>query len=111
MRKVERNMVAAIRDGRNMHDGNTAVEFRPGQALGVGRVTLHGNTIAIIMRDGSVRLDRRTLGRWPTRTTASRVRALGFTAYIRGGRLYAGPDSADPDPAPPALRDSLTPHT
>ena len=70
MRKVEEQMVAAVKARRPMKCGNTTVErFEP-----VMVVKLHGNTIAKI-EDGSLTWQW-TLAGWNTVTTRSRVNAL-----------------------------------
>jgi len=33
-------------------------------------------------------INYKTLKKWPTRTTMSRLRALGFNVYTRKGRVY-----------------------
>lgn len=76
MRQIERNMRAALRDGREWRQDNTAVTAD-------GTVTLHGNRIAY---GGKVDID--TLRRWPTVTTKSRLRALGFDIQQRAGAIY-----------------------
>lgn len=72
MRKIEKNMLRAVLDCRDWREGNTSV-------IG-GAVFLHGNRIAY--RDTLTRYwvaDASTLAQWPTNTTRSRLRALGFT--------------------------------
>lgn len=72
MRKIESEMLNAVQNGNFWHSGNTLVT--------PDAVFLHGNRIA--HRDALTRLwvaDADTLARWPTNTTRSRLRALGFT--------------------------------
>ena len=69
MRKIERQMVEAIRNGRDMHVANTRVLCN-GNAW---TVTLHGNLIAERTSDGIMRI---TLAGWNTPTTRSRVNAI-----------------------------------
>ena len=88
MRKIEQDMLKALRDRRDWQSGNTRVTFSEAQSLGVGAVYLHGSPIALVMSDGSLRAVRDTFERWTTSTTASRLRALGFGASIRGGEPH-----------------------
>lgn len=82
MRKIEREMLAAAHALRPFKKGNTAVSV-DGIAA---RVYLHGNHIADVTGHGSFTfVDCQTFRRWPTRTTASRLRALGVNASIRNG--------------------------
>lgn len=80
MRQIETRMVAALRDGREWRQDNTAVTAD-------GTVTLHGNRIAYYDGDTLV-ADIDTLRRWPTVTTKSRLRALGFDIQQRAGVIY-----------------------
>ena len=82
MRKIEQNMLQAVLNCRDWHEDNTSV-------IG-GAVYLHGNRIAY--RDTLTRLwvaDAATLAQWPTNTTRSRLRALGFTVK---GSSVTGPN-------------------
>lgn len=85
MRKIEQQMIQAIRDGRTWHKDNTTVTCR----APCWDVFLHGNHICEVVRlhDESlynVNLD--TFRNWPTRTTVSRLRALSIDAAIRKGK-------------------------
>lgn len=87
MRKIEEQMVRAIREGRDWRGGNTVV--RQWEGTGLADVLLHGNHIARTSKDGAfTEPNRRTFARWPTATTRSRLRALGVDAYIRNGRAF-----------------------
>ena len=74
MRKIEQNMLSALHAGRNWSEGNTMV------ANGV--VYLHGSRIAYRKEwangETTLEADAETLKAWPTNTTRSRLRALGF---------------------------------
>ena len=89
MRKIEQQMLQAIRCRCDWRSENTAVVIlNDGQATAV---YLHGNRIATSyiwegVRGFSVDLD--TLKRWPTKTTISRLRALGVNVYVRKGQAY-----------------------
>lgn len=88
MRKIEKDMVAAVEARRNWIGGNTAVTV---QLNGDVHVTLHGNLIAIIGDNQESYYNRRaTLAGWPTPTTRSRLRALGFDVRQRDGIQLAG---------------------
>lgn len=84
-RKIERQMLQALKDGKTWHSGNTSVSYR----APCWDVFLHGNHICeVVQLHGetfyNANLD--TFRRWPTRTTVSRLRALGIDAAIRKGR-------------------------
>lgn len=76
MRKIEQSIVNAYRAGQFFKGGNT--EVHPS-----GDVYLHGNNII----EGR-QVNRSTLRRWPTSTTCSRLRALGFNVSVKGGVPY-----------------------
>lgn len=84
MRKIERNMLRAIIEGRDWMEGNTCVCFSDhvGNPYLDATVYLHGNPIAEIKySDGDelpeVWANQDTFYRWPTMTTGSRLHALG----------------------------------
>lgn len=81
MRKIEIEMNIAIANGKNWNKDNTVV-------LADGTVYLHSNRIAYVNNFGSLVVDEQTLKNWPTNTTRSRLRALGFRikgdAWIKG---------------------------
>ena len=87
MRKIETDMLAALRTGRAYQSKNTTVTApdRTGRAA----VYLHGNHIAD-WRDGRAVPNLGTLARWPTTTTKSRLRALGVPVTQQKGRVYVG---------------------
>ena len=87
MRKIEREMVKALRDGHAWQSGNTSVTAP--DHTGRAQVYLHGNHIADV-RDGQAVPNLGTLARWPTTTTKSRLRALGVPIEQRKGRVYVG---------------------
>ena len=93
MHKVEQDMLKALRDRRDWQSGNTAVHFTTlpgdkGHSRPQAVVTLHGNPIAVLRTDGTLSARMDTFERWTTSTTASRLRALGFGASIRGGKPH-----------------------
>jgi hypothetical protein len=75
MRKIEQQMCLAIGQKRKWNLQNTSVS--PIDDINVA-VYLHGNEIATVNSDtGFVMVNMSTLAKWPTRTTKSRLRALG----------------------------------
>jgi hypothetical protein len=93
MRKIEQAMLEAIRKGTGFSQGNTTVTMP--NKYGWCEVYLHGNLIAasrIGDDDGRLQtqVQRPTFRAWPTRTTVSRLRALGVDAYIRNGISMIG---------------------
>ena len=72
MRKIEQQMVNAIKQGKPFSSGNTTVTIDANTA----HVFLHGNHIASVV-NGNVMVNTDTLMEYPTRTTKSRLRALG----------------------------------
>ena len=90
MRKIENEMLAAVRGFRTWSSGNTAVvrHRSPDGGAVVARVYLHGNHIADVPVGGPVVVNVETLRRWTTSTTVSRLRALGVDVRVKGGLLY-----------------------
>ena len=84
MRKIERDMIAAIRAGKNRSLGNTRVIVYYGDEAR-WQVLLHGNCIAT-QADGEP--FRFTLAGWPTPTTRSRITALLQTFIHANARVY-----------------------
>ena len=86
MRKIEKEMRAAIVDRRDWSKDNTTVIF---PLAGIGKVFLHGNHIADCFTDSDGDLcavpNRDTLAQWPTVTTKSRLRALGVDLTQKAG--------------------------
>ena len=85
MRKIEKEMRAAIATARNWSKDNTLVS-NDGMNT---NVFLHGNHIASVRKaDGVLVVNIDTLRRWPTMTTRSRLRALGAHLVSSKGKLY-----------------------
>lgn len=85
MHKIESEMLAAIRDGRNWQSGNTQVtHYREDN---YSYIYLHGNCIAKASFGLMVRAipNFATFRQYPTRTTVSRLRALGINACVKKG--------------------------
>jgi len=97
MRKIESEMIAAIQAGKAFLKDNT--EVIPTHVLGeteaddfdVMNVLLHGNDIASVFDAGTAdeftTVNVSTLRTWPTRTTMSRLRALGVDVCTRKGEV------------------------
>ena len=85
MRLIEKEMNSAIRAGRDWSKDNTRVE--QAQSTGGADVFLHGHHIASVQRDGLTLVMVHTLRNWPTRTTMSRLRALGVDVCTRRGEI------------------------
>ena len=90
MRKIEVEMLAAVRSCQPWQSGNTCVAPIPASESGTpaAHVYLHGNHIATVSAGGYVQVNRDTLKRWPTSTTVSRLRALGVDARVKGRVPY-----------------------
>lgn len=84
MRKIEKQMLAAIASHKNWRSGNTSVTAN---ANGTCDVYLHGHHIANMSGTTGV-VNLWTLYQWPTVTTKSRLRALGFDVYTRNYVTY-----------------------
>lgn len=87
MRKVEKQMVDAIKQRKPMFGRNTMVAIAgDGESA---QVYLHGNHIAdYFYRTGVTEVNKYTLSRWPSTTTKSRLRALGANVYTRNHVTY-----------------------
>ena len=85
MRLIEKEMLSAINNGRNWSKDNTRVT--PVESTGGADVFLHGHHIATVQRNGLALVMVNTLRNWPTRTTMSRLRALGVDVCTRKGEV------------------------
>jgi len=93
MRKIEQQMMQAVENNRTWAAGNTSVG-RDAVIPNLMAVRLHGNHIASIeIADGRI-LNRWiniwTLDEYPTVTTLSRLRALGFRVRKAKGQVIIG---------------------
>ena len=77
MRKIERQMCAAVQKNINWQSANTSVHFD--EESGVSVVRLHGNKIAEVDDTSMTIFD----GGWQTTTTKSRLNAL-ITEFCNG---------------------------
>lgn len=84
MRKVEKQMIAAIKNRSPFHGRNTTVYINTSKA----EIFLHGNHIADWTWDGGLSVNEYTLSRWPSVTTKSRLRALGANVYTKKHQVY-----------------------
>ena len=82
MRKIEKQMCAAIHNNVNWQSGNTAVYFDP--ESGVSIVRLHGNKIAEISDNDMTIFD----GGYQSKTTKSRLNALCDEFCIAGEGVF-----------------------
>lgn len=95
MRKIEKEMLLAISEKRTWENDNTRVEYlhdidTPLHArIEMSKIYLDGNHIATVCYELK-RTDYNpvTLRKWPTRTTFSRLNALGIRAGKRKGITY-----------------------
>lgn len=86
MRKIEKEMCQAIGQKKSWKNSNTEVVYQPEvndtmrACIEYAKVFLHGNHIGTFVYSLSrFDVNRETLAKWPTRTTKSRLRALGAT--------------------------------
>jgi len=86
MRKIEQQMISAIHSQKRWSVANTIVS--PIDDTNVA-VYLHGHEIAIVNTyNGFTMTNVDTLRRYPTKTTNSRLRALGVNVATRKGITY-----------------------
>ena len=88
MRKIEQQMVNAVNNRRPWSGGNTQVSWdvNDSESRAVGQVHLYGHLIAWLeQHDGNIVVvpQESTFRNWPTRTTRSRLVALGVNACIK----------------------------
>jgi hypothetical protein len=94
MRKIEREMIAAVVNRRDWHKDNTAVYYvsaqESGNPLGArAEIKLHNNLIAEMWYDaGALLVNVEMLRRYPTPTTKSRLRALQVNVTTKRGVTY-----------------------
>ena len=82
MRKIEKQMCAAVQSNKNWQSGNTSVHFDP--ETGVSVVRLHGNKIAEVSDTDMTIFD----GGWQTVTTKSRLNALCTEFCVDGENVF-----------------------
>ncbi|CAB4160722.1 hypothetical protein UFOVP729_10 [uncultured Caudovirales phage] len=78
MRKIEKAMCEAIGQKRNMWVDNTRVEYHNDAHGETAEVYLWGNHLGtFVYKQTKFYVNGETYAKWPTRTTKSRLRALG----------------------------------
>ncbi len=94
MRKIEQQMIEAIRNKESKNIGsNTGVFYETaGNPFGPrSEVYLHGNHIADYWHtSGELDINERALAMWPTNTTKSRLRALSRALVAHQSQLKKG---------------------
>lgn len=97
MRQIEKEMLEAIKHGRDWKKDNTQVVVDAGYRTYYVDVFLHGNHIAEVLCrmgcDDRVHVNQTTLKNYPTRTTMSRLRALGVNVCTRKGEVLLNGES------------------
>lgn len=86
MRQIEEKMLEAVNNGNSWELANTTVVYDVED--NESKVYLHGHLIATVDDFGIARPVLSTLIAWPTRTTMSRLRALGVDVCTRRGDVY-----------------------
>lgn len=89
MRKIEREMLEAVKNRKNWSLDNTRVIYHGPFST----IQLHYHTIAEWRHDEAFKNDPllvnvQTLKQWPTNTTKSRLRALGANVTTKKGITY-----------------------
>lgn len=89
MRKIEKEMLQAIKTYQNFSKSNTIVDHSMVNNLPT-HVYLHGNHIASVYVSDEIKVfpNLKTLEEYPTPTTKSRLRALGVNVYQSKGKIY-----------------------
>ena len=90
MRVIEKEMLSAINNGRDWAKDNTRVAANVVDGVKYTKVYLHNHKIAstAMWKDKLiVETCKDTLREWPTRTTMSRLRALGVDVCTRKGAV------------------------
>ena len=93
MRMIEKEMVRAINERKPWHKDNTQVRPIVLDGNAISQVFLHGHHIADFVHGaqwgiGWIETNTDTLKEWPTRTTMSRLRALGVDVCTRKGVVH-----------------------
>ena len=87
MRKIEKEMLHALKHGLNWSKDNTQVKQIPMSPR--SEVFLHGHKIADCFYGVAlVEPSLSTLRAWPTMTTKSRLRALGVNVTTKKGQTF-----------------------
>tara|TARA_B100002019_G_scaffold217303_1_gene189989 strand:- start:830 stop:1165 length:336 start_codon:yes stop_codon:yes gene_type:complete len=84
MRVIEKNMNAAIRNGKDFRSGNTSVTHSiNADGISEAIIKLHGNHIGTVTNDTLLLFD----GGWQSNTTKSRLNALCYE-FATGYRVF-----------------------
>lgn len=97
MRAIEKQIWNAIKAKKSMTLSNSRVEYLPElnepmhSRIEYAKIYLHEHHIAsYTYSHDKVDYNPVTLANWPTRTTKSRLRALGVNVYTKKGATYVG---------------------
>ena len=88
MRKIEQEMIHAIKMRKSLNKGNTSVSYDDEGDDTKAKIFLHGNHIANYFYTKGLEVNLSTLARWPTPTTKSRLRALGAKVTTIKGKTF-----------------------
>lgn len=95
MRKIEQQIWNLIKSKKSGIIDNSKVEYLPElnepmhSRIEYTKIYLHGHHIAsYIYSHARVDYNPVTLALWPTRTTKSRLRALGVRVYTKKGKTF-----------------------
>ena len=88
MRKIEQEMIHAIKMRKNLNKGNMSVSYEGEGNDTKAKIFLHGNHIANYFYTKPLEVNLSTLARWPTPTTKSRLRALGAHVTTKKGQTF-----------------------
>jgi len=87
MRKIEKQMMKAVFDCKTVDLGNTSVVYVPESNR--SEIFLHKHHIADFLHDDrKVEVNVKTLARWSTVTTKSRLRAMCVNVYTKNYVTY-----------------------
>lgn len=87
MRKIEKQMMKAVFDRKTVNLGNTSVVYVPESNR--SEIFLHNHHIADFLHDDrKVQVNVKTLARWSTVTTKSRLRAMCVNVYTKNYVTY-----------------------
>lgn len=97
MRKIEKLMIEAIHGKKSKTLDNTRVEYLPEldtpthARIEHSKIYLYENHIATYCHVlNRFDYNQMTLAAWPTSTTKSRLRALGFDVQTKKGHIFVG---------------------
>ena len=89
MRKIEQQMCKAIGNKQSFSSDNTRVEYHNDSNGETAEVYLFNNHIGTyVYKQVKFYVNGTTLAKWPTRTTKSRLRALGASVWEMDSRQH-----------------------